>query len=326
MRRAALLLIKAAVSICLLYLALRSIHPGALVARIKGADPVWIAAAVVLFALQAVVVGLRWRMVARPLTGCLTALVAIELSFIGVFFSQVLPSTVGGDAVRIWVLARRGAGWKIAAYSVLVDRVAGVAALAIVVLACLPWTLRLLHDPLAQSMLMLIGFGALGASILFVGIGILRLSLLDRFAPTRHLIAAAQLAYKLCRTPTLTSGIAACSFCGHGLSVTAAWMCARAVGAPVDFVDLLFLLPPVILVSTVPVSIAGWGVRESSMVMAFGAAGLAPADGLLLSILFGAANFAVGAIGGLVWIMAGRKQLLRSGETAPLSSSPRPAP
>ena len=317
MRRAVLLLLKGSVSIGLLYLALRSIHFGALLARLKAADPLWIAAAVVLLVVQAAVVGLRWRMVARPLTDRLTAAVAIELSFIGVFFSQVLPSTVGGDAVRIWVLARRGAGWKTAAYSVLVDRVAGVAALAVLVLACLPWTLRLLHDPLAQSMLMVIGFGAIGAAILFVGIGVVRLPLLDRFSPTRHLAAAAQLAAKLCRTPALASGIAVSSFCSHFLSVSAAWMCAHAVGAPVGFADLLFLLPPVILVSTVPVSIAGWGVRESSMVMAFGAAGLAPADGLLLSILFGAINFAVGAIGGLVWILGGRKQLVQSDDVLP---------
>ena len=36
-----------------------------------------------------------------------------------------------------------------------------------------------------------------------------------------------------------------------------------------------------------PISIAGWGVRESSMVVAFGYAGLAQSDGLTLSILFG---------------------------------------
>jgi uncharacterized membrane protein YbhN (UPF0104 family) len=307
MRRAVLLLVKAAVSICLLYLALRSIHPGALIVRIKGADPAWIATAVGLLALQAAVVGLRWRMVARPLTDRLTAAVAIELSFIGLFFSQVLPSTVGGDAVRIWVLARRGAGWKTAAYSVLVDRVAGVAVLAVIVLACLPWTLRLLHNPLAQSMLMLIGFGAIGASAVFAGLGVVRLQAFERFALTRHLTAAAQLALTLCRTPSLASGIAASSFFTHGLSVAAIWMCARAVGAPVSFLDLLFLLPPVILVSTVPVSIAGWGVREATMGLAFGWAGLMTNEGVNVSLLFGAVSFVVGAFGGLVWILSAEK-------------------
>jgi hypothetical protein len=41
------------------------------------------------------------------------------------------------------------------------------------------------------------------------------------------------------------------------------------------------------------------------MIAAFGVAGLAQRDGLTLSILFGAASFAVGLIGGIVWIASG---------------------
>jgi hypothetical protein len=64
----------------------------------------------------------------------------------------------------------------------------------------------------------------------------------------------------------------------------------------------LFLVLPVILITIVPISIAGWGIRESAMVVAFAYAGLPDTDGLLVSLLFGAATFLVGAIGGLVWI------------------------
>jgi glycosyltransferase 2 family protein len=62
---------------------------------------------------------------------------------------------------------------------------------------------------------------------------------------------------------------------------------------------------PVILIATIPVSIAGWGVRESAMVLAFSFAGLAENDGLIVSILYGAATLVVGAIGGIVWISSG---------------------
>jgi uncharacterized membrane protein YbhN (UPF0104 family) len=72
---------------------------------------------------------------------------------------------------------------------------------------------------------------------------------------------------------------------------------------------VLFLMPPVLLVATVPISIAGWGVRETSMVVAFGYAGLAPSDGLALSILYGLLSFAVGALGGAVWIASGLRRL-----------------
>jgi len=62
----------------------------------------------------------------------------------------------------------------------------------------------------------------------------------------------------------------------------------------------------VILIATVPVSIAGWGVRQSSLIVAFAYARLViQSDGLTLSILFGAVGFIVGMVGGIVWIVSG---------------------
>ena len=75
--------------------------------------------------------------------------------------------------------------------------------------------------------------------------------------------------------------------------------------ASVDFLQALFLVLPVILIATIPISIAGWGVRESAMVLAFSYAGLTASDGLIVSILFGFTTLAVGAIGGIVWIASG---------------------
>ena len=80
-----------------------------------------------------------------------------------------------------------------------------------------------------------------------------------------------------------------------------------AARSSVDFVYLLFLFLPVILVASLPISIAGWGVRETAMVLAFSYAGLAESDGLIVSILYGAATLAVGVIGGIVWAASGYK-------------------
>ena len=60
---------------------------------------------------------------------------------------------------------------------------------------------------------------------------------------------------------------------------------------------------PVALVSVVPISIAGWGVREGAMVAAFAYAGLPQSDGLLVSILFGFSYLMLGVLGGLVWVL-----------------------
>lgn len=90
----------------------------------------------------------------------------------------------------------------------------------------------------------------------------------------------------------------------HLLTISAAWCCVKAVAAPVSFAHVLFLMPPVLLIASAPISIAGWGVRESSMIAAFAYAGLAESDGLTLSILFGAVSFAIGVIGGVGWIVS----------------------
>jgi hypothetical protein len=91
----------------------------------------------------------------------------------------------------------------------------------------------------------------------------------------------------------------------HLLTISAAWCCVKAIAAPVGFAHVLFLLPPVLLIATVPISIAGWGVRESGMIAAFAYAGLAESDGLTLSILFGGVGFIIGIVGGIVWIASG---------------------
>ena len=72
----------------------------------------------------------------------------------------------------IWLLARGEAGWPIATYSVLIDRVVGVSVLAFLVVACLPWTLSLVHDPIARVALVMIGFGALAAALAFLAVGV----------------------------------------------------------------------------------------------------------------------------------------------------------
>jgi uncharacterized membrane protein YbhN (UPF0104 family) len=89
----------------------------------------------------------------------------------------------------------------------------------------------------------------------------------------------------------------------HSMSVSAAWCLAKSVAAPLEWSEALLLVLPVLLVATIPVSIAGWGTRETAMVIAFGYAGLPESDGLIVSVLLGIAMFAAGLVGGVVWIL-----------------------
>lgn len=307
MRRMLLLLLKVAVSILLLSLSLRSIDLAAVGNRLGSFQFSWIALAFLLSALQVVLLAIRWRRIAEACSAPFTLPLAVKIGFIAAFFNQVLPSTVGGDAVRIWLLARKTGVWAGATYSVLIDRVVGVFVLALMVIVCLPWTFELIRDPLARTGLVAIGGSALAGGFVFLTIGALRWRLFERLTAARHLREASRMALILCRAWPAASVVFLCSIVIHLTTMAIAWSCAKAVAAPVTFWDVLILMPPVLLISTIPISIAGWGVRESAMVAAFAFAGLAQSDGLTLSLLYGAVSFALGVVGGAVWITSGMR-------------------
>jgi len=159
MRRLLAFLAKAAISAFLLWLALRRVNLDSVGQRLAELDLRWIAFILFVLCVQLPLSALRWREIVAVCGAKLPRATILRYIFIGQFFSQVLPSTVGGDAVRIWLVARGGAGWPAAIYSVLIDRLIGVSMLAIMVVACLPWAFNLVHDPVARAALALVGFG-----------------------------------------------------------------------------------------------------------------------------------------------------------------------
>jgi hypothetical protein len=82
----------------------------------------------------------------------------------------------------------------------------------------------------------------------------------------------------------------------------AAWCGAQAISADVSLLYAIFLVPPVMLVTVLPVSIAGWGLREGAMVAAFSYIGLPQSDGLVVSLLLGGSYLALGLIGCAIWL------------------------
>jgi glycosyltransferase 2 family protein len=305
MRRPLLMLAKAAISGLLFYLSLHSVDLGALGARLSRLESGWVVLALFLLTVQVVLLAVRWRNISAACSANLRFTLALQISFIATFFNQVLPSTVGGDSMRIWLFARKGAGWANATYSVLIDRIVGVFVLALIVITCLPTTFSLIHDPIARAVLMAIGVGVITGTLLF---GVIRHRFrqwFDRWVLTRHLAAASRITAALCSSRRDAAIVFACSVAIHLITVAAAWCGAKAIASPVSFAQILFLMPPVLLIATLPVSIAGWGVRESSFMFAFAHAGLAQTDALVISVLFGAASFIVGMAGGVVWIVYG---------------------
>ena len=305
MRQIVALIAKVGVTAALLYLALGRTDFSAIGARLNHLNVLWLAIAVAIAALQIMLGAIRWRRIAAQCAAPLEAPRAFRFMLIATFFNQVLPSTVGGDAMRMWLLAREGAGWSKATYSVLIDRFIGVLMLAVLVVICLPWSLELVANPIGRIALLLIGFGSVVGAAVFIALGVLRWPALQRWWATRHLVQLAVIARKLLTDRATVLFIAPLSLLIHVMSAVLAWCAARSVGAPFDAIQALLLIPPILLIASVPISIAGWGVREKSLVLAFAYAGLPETDGFLVSVLLGASMFVVGIVGGIVWLVSG---------------------
>src|SRR5512141_3135063 len=123
MRRILFSTIKILISLALLYLALRKVDLIELASRINNlASLGWIVVAIAVTFLQIFVGVLRWREISAECGAPLELKQAMRFNLIGTFFNQTLPSSIGGDAVRLWLVARGGDGWRAAAYSIVVER------------------------------------------------------------------------------------------------------------------------------------------------------------------------------------------------------------
>lgn len=83
-------------------------------------------------------------------------------------------------------------------------------------------------------------------------------------------------------------------------------MFALAQGLSIDFEvsALLVLIPPVILASLLPISFAGWGIREGAMIAMLGTVDVAPENALALSVAFGFLILILSLPGALVWFLS----------------------
>ena len=81
------------------------------------------------------------------------------------------------------------------------------------------------------------------------------------------------------------------------------FLIARALGADIGLGRTVTLFTPAMLLSMVPISFGGWGVREAAMMWLFSGAGIAPGTALSISIVFGLVTTAAGLLGGVFWLV-----------------------
>ena len=310
MRRLLVVLIKAAVSALLLWFAASRVDWAVAGGRLRDADMVWGGLALILLIAQTAVLAARWREIVLQSGLKITPVQAMRYSFVGALFNQTMPSTVGGDAARFWLLGRESGAWSRAAYSVIVDRAIGLLALALIVVLCLPWTLNIIPAGAGRNSLLvsaMLGVCGLAGVFLFDLVVPPRLA---SFRVVQHLLGIALLAKRCLVVFPANAAVGFFSVLIHVVTIVAVWLIAKSLLVPIGFEQVFMLVPPIMLVTAIPVSIGGWGIREGATVAAFSFIGLPSVDGFLVSVMLGILLFIVGVVGGLLWILQQKRPAL----------------
>jgi len=300
-----LVILKVIVSGGLIWFLLSSIDIGAAKDRILGADNVMILCAGFVLLLQMGVGGARWWAVMRAIETPLPWFELTKLFWIGGFFSQALPSSVGGDPIRIYMAYKDGLPLSKAINGVMLERVVTIIGLTILVIAVQPWFVPKLNAE--TQMLTLTVLAMLGAGTIF---GVIVLLYLDRLPEAlskfrivrgmNALAADSRLLFLRLKGAVLASIFGILTHVNISLCV---FFLAMSIGVDVTWLDCMVLMPLVILVTTLPISIAGWGVREGAMVTAFALVGVPGEGALVLSLMLGILGIVMMIPGGGFWLI-----------------------
>jgi len=260
-------------------------------------------AAMVLFLVQFVFGSYRLKELLRQLGQESRLPALLDIAWIGAFFSQTLISFVGGDAMRVWRMVRFKMPVAIATQAVVLDRLAGFAGVVVVLLLTIPFLIPMLESLEMKVGLLLIAGGVLG--FIFSAFVLRRLP--ERL--TRYRIVAALAGFTSRGIYIARSGRGAAIVVGLSVliqfaNVLVLFILARGLSINLGFGMFVIFMPTVLFLSMLPISIAGWGVREGAMVGALAVVGVPAHQSLALSICFGLALVIISLPGGLMWFLS----------------------
>lgn len=260
-----------------------------------------------LFALQALMAALRWRWLLHQLGYPLSVGASVEAWLVGQCVSQIMPAVIGGDAARVIRLRRYFVPTADAVVSVFIDRFAGLVSLVALSAITAPLLITYKNSFVSTEI-----FWVVGISCLLVGaiLGSLRWAASSAALHRIPWLMQAQAA--LLRIKFTKKALLLFIAVGLGTNMTvivSAFLLGREINPLMDLYACFAILPLVSLLTFIPISIAGWGLREVLMISAFGLIDAPINDALAISIKLGLANLALGLVGGLVWIVLPAREL-----------------
>ncbi len=300
---AAKLILRVVVSISLLTWLFIDTDPKLLTKAFLDISPrTWIIA-FLMYIISQLVSSLRWFCLARGLDFPGRLRTYIGYYFVGMYFNLFLPTSVGGDFLKIMFLSRGQAKKLRASFSVLMDRLLGLAAMF-----CLGSLATILYEDLLPSRF---------SSVLHISTVVLLISPVV-LIKIHHLISKIwpEIALRLSplkdlwqKPKTISAGFLL-SLILQALVMGAVALLANDMALSPHPAFYFAAFPLVAVLTLLPISFNGIGIREGGFVYFMGLKGIAPEKALTLSLGFFAIQVTASLIGGLAYLAGFHKKTL----------------
>ncbi len=247
----------------------------------------------------------RWRVLLRAKGVDIATGKLFSFYMVGMFANNFLPGGLGGDAVKAYSLYRHSGAGNVAVASVFVERFCGILALSFLGAIACAWMLIAGQARVVALWVLPVVLALAGAAAMIWSVRLAALLrwLLQRTVPA--VVRARALAlmetvhsYRDDRT-TLAAALALSVLLQAAIAVFYN-VVGIALGIPVPLLYFLLFLPIITIITLLPVSLGGLGVRELAMVYLFAAVGVSSVDVLAVSLSAHVLNTALSLWGGLI--------------------------
>lgn len=285
---------------------------GTLLSQFASLSLFWIVFLMSVSVLLIYVSALKWGTCIAYLGEKLSIWRLFSLYLLGYFVNLILPSYLGGDAVRSWHVGKK-VGQHRAAAATILERYTGLTAMIALGLVCMWFTdLASWH---IRAALLLIAFGICVVSLIAMSPRLLKMTAKLPYGElvTKHL-GKLQEAFSIAlESRSLVIEMYLLSFLYHSLTVINTITCAYAIGwTDIHYGTLFVVLPLILLIGAVPLSPQGLGIQEGAFFYFLQGVGATPEQALGVALLLRAKSYVLALFGGIVWF----KMRVERGATA----------
>ncbi|HEY7104963.1 MAG TPA: lysylphosphatidylglycerol synthase transmembrane domain-containing protein [Acidimicrobiia bacterium] len=228
----------------------------------------------------------------------------------GQFVGNVLPSTVGGDVLRVSRASRSTGGSDVAFGSVVIERLTGFVALPLLTLVGVAVKPSLLDVPHAWISIVIAAATVVALLAILVVAGSPRLA--GRFAKhqnwTRFIGAVHIGVDRMRREPGRATSVLLAAVSYQVSVVAAVWCAVHALGVSVPDAAVLAFVPAVAMAQVLPVSLSGLGIREGLLVLLLHPLGVPTGKAIGVGLLWYGMTLVVSLLGAPLFAVGNRRQ------------------